>query len=69
MLPKELTVSQEKIPDLTSAQLKSLGCPDNFIWKLNAKMLGCTEGMDVDDLIEEKIQSYAKGEHVFFFYL
>ena len=68
MLPTELTASQENIPDLTSTQLESLGCADNFIWKLNARMLGFKEGMDIDDLIEEKIQSYAKGEQVIFFY-
>ena len=68
MLPTELTASQEKLPDLTSAQLKSLGFIDNFRWKLNAKMLGYKEGMDVDDLIEEKIQTYPKGEQVIFFY-
>ena len=68
MLPKELTASQERLPDLNSAQLQSLGCADNFIWKLNAKMLGYTEGMDVDDLIEEKIETYSKGEQVIFFY-
>ena len=68
MLPKELTASQEKIPDLTSDQLKSIGCADNFRWKLNAKMLGYTEGKDIDDLIEEKIQTYPKGEQVIFFY-
>ena len=68
MLPKELTASQEKLPDLNSAQLQSLGCADNFRWKLNARMLGFTEGMDVDDLIEEKIQTNPKGEQVIFFY-
>ena len=31
-------------------------------------MLGYTEGMDIDDLIEEKIETYPKGEQVIFFY-
>ena len=68
MLPTELTASQERIPDLNSSQLESLGFIDNFRWKLNAKMLGYTEGMNIDDLIEEKIQTYSKGEQVIFFY-
>ena len=67
MLPTELTASQEKIPDLTSTQLESLSCSDNFIWKLNAHMLGYTEGKDIDDLIEEKLR-FPKGEQVVFFY-
>ena len=67
-LPKELTASQEKLPDLNSAQLESLGFSDNFIWKLNAKMLGYKEGMDIDDLIEEKIQTYPKGDQVIFYF-
>ena len=40
MLPKELTKSQKKIPDLTPSQLEKLGFPSNHFWKLNAKMLG-----------------------------
>ena len=68
MLPEKLTASQDRLPNLNSSQLESLGFIDNFRWKLNAKMLGYKEGMDIDDLIEDKIQTYPKGEQVIFFY-
>lgn len=68
MLPKTLTESQECIPDLTDKQLEALCLESNFCWKLNAKMVGYTEGTDLDSFIDtvmdRNIKTFKKDKHV-----